>query len=45
MCGLVSWSDITLNGNDLLDRRKQRPHAEDLFDLVLLPRNSLVALS
>lgn len=44
MCGLISWSDITLKGDDLLDRRMQRVHAEDIFDLLLLLPNSLVTL-
>jgi len=44
MCGLISWSDISLKGDDLLDRRMQRVHAEDMIDLVLLLPKSLVAL-
>jgi len=44
MCGLISWSDISLNGDDLLDRRMERVYAEDTFDLVLLFPNSLVTL-
>ena len=45
MFALVSWSDIALKGDNLIDRRMQRPHAEYLFDLVLLTPNGLVALS
>ena len=44
MCGLISWSDISLKGDDLLDRRMQRVHAEDKFDLELLLDDSLMAL-
>ena len=44
MCGLISWSDITLKGDDLLDGRMQRVHAEDDFDLELLLQNGCVAV-
>ena len=44
VCGLISWSDISLKGDDLLDRRMERVHAEDIFDLMLLLPNSVVAL-
>jgi len=45
MCGLISRSDISLKGDDLLDRRMGRVYAEDVFDLVLLLPNSLVAFT
>ena len=44
MCGLSSWSDITLKGDDLLDGRERKAHAENLFDLELLLPNRIVAL-
>ena len=44
MSGFSSWSDITLKGDDLLNGRERKAHAENLFDLELLLPNRIVAL-
>lgn len=44
MSRFISWSDITLKGDNLPDGRMRRVHAEDVFDLALLLPNRLVAL-
>jgi hypothetical protein len=45
MCGLVSWSDITSKGDDLLNRCMWRVHPEDMLDFEPLLLNSDIALS
>ena len=44
MCGLISWSNITSKGDDLLDGCVWRVHAEDMIDLMLLLPNRLMAI-